>query len=160
MKKVLIAILALVVLAAGAIFVFAQKGKMAGHFGRHGGDKMGLALRQLDLTDEQKAQVKEIKEAAQEKTGAIRDSLKTGRQQMQDLTGNGAFDEAAVTTLANSQAATRAQLTVERLRIKSQIFTILTDKQKAKAAEMKENFHGRRGKFGRHSELANEADTE
>ena len=95
-----------------------------------------MAFRALDLTDEQKAQVKQIFEASKTKTQSLRESLKANRQKLSEATANGAFDEAAVTALA-AEKETFAQMTVESVRVRSQIFALLTDAQKAKLAEMK-----------------------
>jgi len=147
MKKVVIAILSIVLVATGTIFIFAQKGGQEGKrgFGKHGirGGGHGFFLRGLDLTDEQKAQVKQIREASKEKNKAVREQLKATRQSLNELTANGAFDEAQVTAIANQQAALHSHMIVEKERVKSQIFAILTDEQKAKAAQMKEQMKER-----------------
>ncbi len=148
MKKVIIAIIAFAALATGVLFAVAQRsgdGKMGG-WGKHGGGHhrgIGMALRGLDLTDEQKAQVKQIVEAGKTKTQPIRESLKANRLKMDELTANGAFDEAAVSAIATEKGNLSAQMTIERVRVKSQIFALLTAEQKTKAAEMKSKMQER-----------------
>lgn len=141
MKKVIITIVGLAVLATGVMFAFAQKstdrtekgwGKRGGH---HRG--MGKMFRGLDLTEEQKAKVKELQAASRTALQPNMEALKANREKMQGLTATGAFDEAQVTALANEQAALSAKLIVERERVKSQVFALLTDAQKTKLAEMK-----------------------
>ena len=151
MKKVIIAILAFAVLATGVMFAVAQRSgeERNGGRGKRGGHhRDGMMLRGLDLTDEQKAQVKQIMEASKAKTQSLRDSLKANRQKMDEATANGAFDEAQVTAIAVEKGNLSAQMTVERERGKSQIFALLTAEQKAKAAEMKskmkDRFKGRK----------------
>lgn len=94
-------------------------------------------FRGLDLTDEQKAKLKEFRTASRTNMQPTREALKANREKMQELTANGAFDEGQVTTLANEQAALQAKMIVERQRMKAKLFSILTDEQKAKMAEMK-----------------------
>ncbi len=147
MKKITIAIIALAVLGIGAIFAFAQKAD-SGHKGRgfHGGGHHrggGFMFRGLDLTEEQKAQVKQIMEASKTKIQPVREALKANRQKMNELTANGAFDEGQITALANEQGTLSAQVSVERVRVKSQMFGLLTDEQKAKAGQMKEQMKER-----------------
>jgi periplasmic protein CpxP/Spy len=147
MKKIIIAILAMAVLATGVMFAVAQRsddGKKAGR-GKRGGHHRGggMMFRGLDLTDEQKAQVKQIREASRSKTQALRESSKANRQKLKDATANGAFDEAQITAIANENAAVSAQMTVERARVRSQVFAVLTAEQKAKAAEMKSQMKDR-----------------
>ncbi|MGH7783842.1 MAG: Spy/CpxP family protein refolding chaperone [Candidatus Binatia bacterium] len=142
MKKRTIAILAIAILAVGAAFVVAQKAMhhgFGGHgtgFGRMHGP--GLMLRGLNLTDDQKAKVKGIMDAGRTTVKPIMQSLGENHKKMEDLTANGAFDEAQVQALATEQANLMAKMIVERERTKSQVFAILTDDQKAKAAQMKE----------------------
>lgn len=170
MRKIVIGIIGLSLLIAGAMFVFGQTAapggeKFDGHDKkfrgpRHGGPdgpgggpgSFGPGFRELGLTDAQKAQVKEIMDANREKTAPLMDALKDSHKKMEELTANGAFDEAAVTALANEEAATMAKLSVERERVKAQVYAILTDEQKAKMAEQKakraehfKNFKGPRG---------------
>ena len=149
MKKRNIVILAIGILVLGAAFVFAQKAIHKGFggrgFGGHPG--MGMALRGLDLTDAQKARVKEIMEANKANFQPIMQSLKENHKKLADLTANGGFDEAQVQALATEQGNLTAKMIVERERVKSQVFAILTDEQKAKAAQtrdqMKEHFKNR-----------------
>lgn len=128
------------VLAAGVVFAVGQKadgGKRGfGKRGHHRGG-MGMMFRGLDLTDEQKAKLKEFRTASRSSLQPTFEALKANRQKMNELTANGAFDEAQITALANEQAALQAKMIVERQRSRSQFFSLLTDAQKAKLAEMK-----------------------
>lgn len=141
MKKAIIALLAFAVLATGVMFVFAQKSpdREKGGWGKRGSHHrgFGMALRGLDLTDEQKAKVKEIHEGSRSALQPTMKALKANREKMEALTANGGFDEAQVTALANEQASLSAKLIVEKERVKSQVFAILTDAQKARLTEMK-----------------------
>ena len=140
MKKVLIGILALALLAAGVLFAVGQTAESGNHkkWGRRGHHRgIGMEFRALNLTEAQKAQLKELRSANRTNIKPVRDALKANREQMRTLTANGAFDEAQVTALANEQAGLQAKLIVERQRMKSQFFAILTDEQKAKLAETK-----------------------
>ena len=139
MKKILIAILALAVLVTGVIFAVGQKAEHGGHrgVGRRGMHRgAGMMFRGL-LTEEQKTKLKELRTASRDSLKPTFEALKANRQKMRELTANGAFDEALVTALANEGAALRAKLIVERQRMKSQLFSMLTDEQKAKLAEIK-----------------------
>jgi periplasmic protein CpxP/Spy len=152
MKKVIIAFIAISVIALGAIFAIAQKGDhKGGHkFGKRGHHGGGMMLRGVDLTDAQKAQVKEIMEASRSKVKPLRESMKANRQKLREATENGKFDETQVQALATEQANLSAQMLVERTRVKSQVFGLLTQEQKDKAVqartEMRERFKGK----GRH----------
>ena len=140
MKKALIAILALAVLAAGVIFAVGQTategGKDRGRHGRrHRG--FGMAFKAIGLTEDQKAKLKEFRTANRTNIKPVREALKANREKMRTLTANGAFDEAQITALANERAGLQAKLIVERQRMRSQLFAVLTDEQEAKLADMK-----------------------
>ena len=152
MKKITIAIIAIALVAIGGIMVFGQtegaakEGKEFGKKGHHpnhgmrGKRGMGMMLRGLDLTDVQKEQIKAIVTASREGTKSLKDQMRANREQIQELSQDGSFDEARISELAGQQGAFHAQMIVEREKVKSQIFALLTPEQKAKAAEMRSKF--------------------
>lgn len=145
-KKVIVGIMAAVVLAAGVIFVIAQK---SGHMDEHGfgigrGDHMiGMALRGLDLTDEQKAKVKEIMDASRTNVEPLMKQMHDNHTKIAGLGSDGKFDQATVEALATEQGNVMAKLIVEKEKAKAQVFALLTDAQKAKAVEMRQKFEER-----------------
>lgn len=153
MKKLTIAILSIMLVAMGAMFAFAQDGavkKDGGKrgFGKRGGGHhrggYGMMLRGIDLTDEQKAQIKSIRQASRETVKPLREQMKANREKLQQLSESGSFDQAQVQTIAAQQGALSAQMIVEKERVKSQVYAVLTTEQKAKAAEMKAQFKQKR----------------
>lgn len=155
MKKITVTILSIALVAMGAIFVFGQtaekptEGKSFGKHhkfgkfgkrGKRGKRMMGRLFRQLDLTDEQKAQMKEIKQASREKVQPLRQQMRENRQQLRQATENGNFDEATVTAIAAQQGQIHAQLIVEKQKVKTQMYNVLTTEQKNKLAELKAQF--------------------
>ncbi len=144
MKKVIFGILAVAVLVAGVVFVVAQKRAHSGEkgfgFGPGQGHMAGMMLRGLNLTDDQKAKVKGIFETSHASVEPVMASMKENRQKMTAATANGAFDQAQIEAIATEQGNLMAKMIVERERAKSQVFAILTDEQKAKAAEMRQKF--------------------
>lgn len=151
MKKITAIILTVVLTAMGAMMIFAQtdtntEGKREfgkkGNHGKRGGK--GMMLRGLDLTDAQKEQVKQIMQTSRENTKTLREQMKANRQQLQTINENGNFNAAQTQALAAQQGNLHAQMIVEKERVKSQIYQILTPEQKAKAAEMKAQFEQKR----------------
>ena len=142
MKKIIFGILVMVVFAAGAIFVVGQKaGHKDGSFEGPGrGHMMGLSLRGLDLTDEQKAKVKEIMEASRTNVEPLMQQMRDNHAKIADLSKDGTFDQAKVEAIAADQGGVMAKLIVEREKAKAQVFALLTDAQKAKAAALKAKF--------------------
>jgi Spy/CpxP family protein refolding chaperone len=153
MKKYILTAVASVAMLCSAAIGFAQAGKAAGH--EHGmfGQRMA---QQLGLTDAQQQQIKGILEAEKPKMQPLMQELKQERQQMNTLTESGNFDEAAVRSAASKQAQTETDLAVERARVKSQIFAVLTPDQRTKAQQLETQFEGRRGHWGHHKGSANQ----
>lgn len=155
MKKLLVAILSIILVAMGAMFIFAQDGTTGGkdgkrgfgkrgHFGKRFGGHGGMMFRGLDLTDEQKAQMKAIRQASKETVKPIREQMKANRQKLQTLSESGTFDQTQVQAIAAQQGNLSAQMIVEKEKVKVQMLNILTPEQKAKAAEMKAQFQQKR----------------
>ncbi len=107
--------------------------------GRFGPGGLLHILRVLDLTEEQKAAVKAI--IMRERTTIrplILEMFKL-RLELRKATAHGAFDEEQVRKLARGLADVSAKLLVEKARVWSRIFAILTPDQQDKA-ELIRNF--------------------
>ncbi len=149
MKKFIIGFLVLALVAVGAIFTFAQKADKAHgrhRFGRRG--SFGRMAEKLNLTDAQKEQFKQIREAGKTKVQPLMENMKSIRGQLEAATADGQFNEEQVQALATQQANVMAQLIVEKERVKSQMFAVLTADQqtqlKTLKEQMKEKFQNRR----------------
>lgn len=143
MKKAIIGILAGILVIGGSILVFGQKGFDGGkgmHRGPGGPGGPGMMLRGLDLTDEQKAKVKEIFDASRSTVEPIMSQLRENHQKLAALGTAGTFDQAQVEALAAEQGRLTAQMVIEKERSKAQVFALLTDEQRAKAAELRTKF--------------------
>jgi Spy/CpxP family protein refolding chaperone len=97
---------------------------------------MGRVARELNLTDQQKVEIKAIIEAERPRVEPLVRQLAATRRELREATANGQFDEAQVGALASRQGQTLAQLIVEKERVKSQVYGVLTPEQRAKAAEI------------------------
>ena len=104
---------------------------MAGRFLQHMADV-------LDLTDAQQAQVKSMWQAEQPNIMPLVQQLANAHKQMVGVTANGKFDQAQVQTIANQQAQTIVQLIVEKQKLQSQVYAILTPDQQAKFARIQQ----------------------
>jgi periplasmic protein CpxP/Spy len=138
-KKVFVAVTAIVLAAAAAKAgtVFAQ-GPGAGFgpgFGRHGGWMFHHMAKELNLTADQQAQIKGILQAERTKVQPLMQQLRQN-EQAQNATVNGNFDEAQARAFANKQTQIMSDLIVEKQRIKSQIYTVLTPEQRQKAQQL------------------------
>lgn len=68
------------------------------------------------------------------------------------LDGLKEFDEAAVRSAAQARAAAQVELEVARARAQSQVYAVLTAEQKAKLAELRQQFEQRRRERGQRRE--------
>jgi Spy/CpxP family protein refolding chaperone len=102
--------------------------------------------RDLNLTDEQLSQVKAIFDAQRTVTQPLMKQMGEYRKQLDAATANGQFNEEQVRAIAQQQAQTTAQLTVENERTKAKIYNILTPEQRELAKQLPHRHLGpRRG---------------
>jgi Spy/CpxP family protein refolding chaperone len=136
-----------VVLAAAA-FAFSQRprgpqGPPPPGEGFRGGpgprDGLGPLGRDLNLTDDQKTQIKKINDSFASSTKELHDQLRTLHESESDPM-SGAFDEAAVRAAAEARAKVQVELDVARARMMSQIAAVLTADQKAQLAARRQQF--------------------
>ncbi len=137
-KVALFGVLA-IALVVGIGFAVAEDGPMH-HHGMHdqfmGGHDMGFLMHELNLTEDQHAQIKQI---FQNEKGTIHPLMQQefqSDQQMMQLITSGSFDEAKATAIASQEAQTHMQMEVEHAKIGSQIYQLLSADQKAKVADM------------------------
>jgi Spy/CpxP family protein refolding chaperone len=100
------------------------------------GPMMGFWAKQLNLTDEQKAQFKTI---MQKERPAMKPLFEQSHQielQMRQYAEGTTYDEAKVRTLATQKANVQAELAVQETRIHNQLFQILTSEQQTKMKEL------------------------
>jgi protein CpxP len=102
----------------------------------------------LDLNAEQQEKIKAIMDEHRTKVAPLRQSLDENRDKLRQAVKADSFDEAAVRSLAASQASAKTELMVERARMKSQIHALLTPEQRKLAEEKLDRGMGHRG--GRH----------
>ncbi len=128
-----ITILALMFCGGTALSYAQGPGPDGPGWGMHGHGPMGHMLRDLDLTDAQMQQVKAIMDANKANMHTLMQQMEQNRLAMLQATSNGAYNQAAIQTLANQQAALMAQMTMQHEALQHQIYTqVLTADQQAK----------------------------
>lgn len=105
---------------------------------------LGYIARHLELTEEQKAEVKKIAQAERTVMQPIHEQMQKNRAALQEATKDGQFNETQVTQLAQEQGQLMAQMIVSRERVKSQVYSILTPEQREKLAAVEDRM-GQRG---------------
>lgn len=131
-----------VALVAGLAFAQGGPGTMRHgmrgmHRGFMGGDPgFGMMLHQLNLTEDQKTQIKNIRQTEKANFKPMMQQQFQAHQQMMQLITSGNFDQAKATAIATQEAQTRIQMEVEHAKIHSQIYQLLDSTQKAKVADL------------------------
>ena len=139
-----IAVFAGALLLALAIVGFSQGPPRGGGFpGGRGGpgqhDGLGPLARDLNLTDDQKSQIKKITDSFAESTKSLHDQLKALHENEPDPF-SGSFDEAAVRAAAEARAKIDVELAVAHAKMMSQIAGVLSTDQKAQLAAKRAQF--------------------
>ena len=97
----------------------------------------------LDLTDEQRASVKNILEAAKPEIEAVRDQARTNREAIQALDPADPAYEAELNNIALSNGELATTGTLLAVRVRSEVHAVLTDEQIAKLERGKERMKKR-----------------
>jgi len=108
-----------------------------GRFGRGGFGSPMAMLRQLDLTDDQRAQVRQVMDSHRDELRAVGERVRAAHRAQNDAVNAAQFDEQVVRTRAAELAAVQADAAVLQAKVHSEVFAVLTPEQQAKAAELK-----------------------
>lgn len=102
-------------------------------------------FRQLDLTDEQKNQVRALQEKSFAATEQYREQLRQLQEQKRALIHSDNFNVETAKELANKEAALMAEMDLNRMVTQNAVYNVLTPEQKAKQAEFIKNRPAGRG---------------
>ena len=119
-----------------------------GHGMRGGGRMAGAFFRNLDLTDAQKAQMKQIRESHSQSLRPLMEQIRAKRQEIRQASESGTFDEALVTQKLSEIAPLEAKLMGERSRLHQETLAILTAEQRAKLEQAREQRKSKRAERG------------
>ena len=157
-KTIAIATLSAIALAASiavAQTVTTNQGTQQGterHAGRGGhkghgwgGMRRGGFFKQLNLTDDQKAKMKQIRETFAQTNKPLRDQLRAKRQELRQASEGGTFNEALATQKLTEIAPLEAKLMGEQHKLHQEMLSVLTAEQKAQLEQSRAQFKGRRG---------------
>jgi protein CpxP len=120
--------------------------------GRGRGDHKGLRgmraggfFRGLNLTDDQKAKMKQIHESFAQSNKPLREQLHAKRQELRQASEGGTFNEALATQKLTEMASLEAKLMGERFKLHQEMLSVLTAEQKAQLEQAKAQREARRG---------------
>ena len=135
-KYIVIGMLVLLVGAGTALLAESKVGRMGWHHGKH--NIMQRLTRKFDLTQAQQNDVKQMWQSEKPTIIPLLKQLADGNKQMVAATANGNFDEAKVNAIAKSQSQTISQLMVEKEKLATKFYTILTSEQRTKFDAMRQ----------------------
>jgi len=133
----------------------AQTERRGGRRGDHkghgwGGMRRGGFFKQLNLTEDQKAKMKQIHESFAERNKPLREELRAKRQELRQASEGGSFNEALATQKLTEMASLEAKLMGERVKLHQETLSVLTAEQKAQLEQSKAQFKTRRGEMRKH----------
>lgn len=129
-------------------------GDEGGHWGHHHWGHRGQHhfWKKLNLTDNQKKEMFAIRLDERAKMKPLFQKLKDGRKELFALGKSPTFDEAKARTIAKKQADIIADIIVEKTRMKSRMYAVLTPEQRTKAEQMHEKWKARHEKEQAHKD--------
>ena len=122
------------------------RGEHKGH-GWEGMRNHGEFFKQLNLTDDQKAKMKQIRESFAERNKPLMEQLRAKHQELRQATEGGTFNEALATQKLMEIAPLEAKLMGERARQHQEMLSVLTAEQKAQLEQARAQFKTRRGEM-------------
>jgi protein CpxP len=122
-----------------------RRGEHKGHGSR--GMRAGGFFKQLNLTEDQKAKMKQIRESFAERNKPLREELRAKRQELRQASEGGTFNEALATQKLTEMASLEAKLMGERVKLHQETLSVLTAEQKAQLEQARAQFKTRRGEM-------------
>ena len=138
-KNITLALAMASALALAPFAIAAAAGQDGGPHGRgHGGHhEFADAYAKLNLSDAQKASIKQITQNAFSQTKTQRQNLRQQREAFEQMAPNASGYQAAATALAQAEGAAATARAQQRAAIRAQIYAVLTPAQQAQLATMK-----------------------
>jgi len=103
----------------------------------------GLPLRELELTDAQREQVRTIMESHSADRKAVGDKMIAARKALHEAIAAESLDEAAIRAAAAEVGAAEADAAVLQAKIHGEVFAILTPEQVKRAKELRSEMENR-----------------
>lgn len=120
-----------------------------GREGRGGrGGMHGMMLKGINLTDDQKAKMKQISQSFRERTKSLHQELRAKRQELRQASEGGTFNEALATQKLQESASLQAKLMGEQVKMRQEMLSVLTPEQKTQLEQKRAEFKAKRANRG------------
>jgi len=116
--------------------------------GQLGGRMGGMMFGALNLTDDQKAKMKEISQSFRESTKSLHEQLRAKRQELRQASEGDTFNEALATQKLQESAGLQAKLMGEQFKMRQQMLSVLTPEQKTQLEQKRAEFKAKRANHG------------
>jgi periplasmic protein CpxP/Spy len=137
----ILGVTALVAALAGGTLTYAQDPAPGGPRGRGpggpGGPQAGLALRQLDLTDAQREQVRQLTQQNREQMRSLLDRMRAAQDARRKAVESLPFNESQVRAAMKDLAEVEADLAVAEARLQADIYGLLSADQQQKLQKLR-----------------------
>ena len=109
-----------------------------------GGMMGGRLFSQLNLTEDQKAKIKQVHQTFAQSNKPLREQLRAKRQELRQASEGGTFNESLATQKLTEMASLQAKLMGERHKVHQEVLSVSTAEQKTKLEQLKSEFKTRR----------------
>lgn len=138
-RKMIVSLVMILVLGMAGEVVWARSGKPSqGRQGRGGAGLMGM-LSRLDLTQEQKDQVKAIQDKHKEEFRSVRQKIQEGKKALDEAINADTFNEQKIREASGALSANMETEAVLQGKIFSEIRAVLTPEQIEQMKKMRED---------------------
>jgi periplasmic protein CpxP/Spy len=114
------------------------RGEGGGHFG-------GQMFKDLNLTDDQKAKLQQIRQSFAAQTKPLREQLRAKHEELRQVNEGSTFDEALATQKLTEAAAIEAKLMGAEFNLRQQMLAVLTPEQKTQLEQRRAQFKANHG---------------
>jgi periplasmic protein CpxP/Spy len=126
------------------------KGERGGRHGRRGGEfggrgrHFGGGFRGIELTDAQKASLKQLRESFGERTKSLREQLHAKRGEIRQAESGVTFNEQLAAQKLSEASALQARLMAEEFKLRQDSLALLTPEQKTQLEQRRQQREQRR----------------
>ncbi|MEP6898844.1 MAG: Spy/CpxP family protein refolding chaperone [Rhodanobacter sp.] len=136
-KNIFLGLILSSAIAVSTFVVAAPGGGGHGDWHSHGGHGQFMALQKLNLTDAQRASVKQIFSSSFAQNKTQRTALRAQREAFESMTPDQAGYLAAASSLAQAEGSATQARVQQQANVRAQIYAVLTVSQKAQLAAVK-----------------------
>lgn len=123
---------------------YAQPGRHCGNMGANG---FGFMVEKLNLTDAQEEQISKLRVEHQKEMIDLREDVRQTRKELRDLMDSDNVTREAFIAIHKKINEKQNALDLARAEHHFDVYELLTDEQRAKAKELRENFRNNNGGF-------------